>query len=224
MPALPGRAFDPADAFLLKDSVVFQSVDDSSGSVGDVYRDAFLLWLDAASRSGHGEDWVELIRERVAGDGYGARDPLLPNAGRLLDESQLRRLARSYEPLSDGTTPEGATDMPLDRHRGWGYVAQVAKALRDPMLYERAGCSFGRPVNDRLRLEVAGLCIEWGQIDESLSRLEDLSAIEGYERDSTPVGVLRAPGRCSSAGRGPLEALRSVSRAREVLQTARVDA
>lgn len=184
MPALPGRAFELADAFLLKDSAVFESVDDSSGTVGDVYRDACLLWLDAAARSGRDVDWVEIIRERVAGDGYGARDPLLPNAGRLLDESRLRRLAQSYEPLADGAAPDGATDIPLDRHRGWGYVAQVAKALRDPVLYERAHGILGRRVDDRLRLEVARLCIDWGQIDEALARLEEASDSEGYERDS----------------------------------------
>lgn len=183
MPSLPGRAFELADALMLQDSVVFERVDDSSGVVGDVYRDACLLWLDAAARSARGEDWVELIRERVAGDGYGARDPLLPNAGRLLDESHLRRLARSYEPDSDGTAPDAATNFPLDRRRGWGYVAQVAKALRDPVLYERAH-SFGRRVDDRLRLEVVRLCIDWGQIDEALARLEDASSSDGYERDS----------------------------------------
>ena len=184
MAALPGRSFELIDAFLLADDAVFENVDDSSGAVGEVYREACVLWLDAAARSGRSEDWVEQIRERVAGDRYGARDPLLPNAGRLLGEDELRRLARSYEPDSEGNTTDPSTEFPCDRRRGWGYVAQVAEALRDPVLYEKARSGFSRPVDDRLRLEVARLCVEWGQIDEALARLDEASGAGGYDRDS----------------------------------------
>ena len=60
-----------ADAFLRTDAMVFERVDDSSGNVAGVYRDACLLWLDAAARSRGDEDWVERVRATVAdNDGY----------------------------------------------------------------------------------------------------------------------------------------------------------
>ena len=81
---LPDRAFLLADGFLRTDAKVYERVDDSSGSVADVYRDACLLWLDAAARSGRDEDWVERLRATATDNDYGVRDPLLPNADRLL--------------------------------------------------------------------------------------------------------------------------------------------
>jgi hypothetical protein len=129
---LPDRAFLLADSFLRTDAKVYERVDDSSGCVADVYRDACLLWLDAAARSGHKEEWVERLRATAADNDYGVRDPLLPNADRLLSGHELRRLA------------------------------------------------YGQALNDRLRLEIAKHCVEWGQIDEALTRLAEVADRDDY--------------------------------------------
>ncbi len=184
LPAQPGRAFELADALLLADGSVCERVDDSGGSVGDVYRDVCLLWLDAAARSRGDEDWMAKIRERAAEDGYGVRGALLPNAERLLTEGELRGLARHYGECAARALPDPATGITMEVRGCWFDVAQVAKALRDPDLYESAKRSAGRPVDDGLRVEVARLCIEWGQIDEALARLEEASGSDGYGRDS----------------------------------------
>jgi hypothetical protein len=184
LPVLPSRAFELADAFLRTDALVFERVDDSAGNVADVYRDACWLWLDTAARSRGDEDWVKRVREMAVDNDYGARDALLPNAERLLSEHELRRLSRHYEEEAARARPDPATGIPLDARRCWSDVAQVAKALRDPVLFERAERNFGRWVDDRLRLEVARHCVEWGRIDEALTRLAEVPDSNGYERNS----------------------------------------
>ncbi len=178
LPDLPARAFELADAFIRADSRVFERLDDSAGIVGDAFRDACLLWLDAAAQSRKDEDWVERIHALAADNDYGVRDPLLPNASRLLSEHELRRLARRYE--EEGKAAGSDRDTAHDR---WVNLGEVAKALRDPALLERAGVAWGYALNDRHQLEIARHCVEWGQIDEALARLESIA--EGdYSRDS----------------------------------------
>jgi hypothetical protein len=184
LPALPARAFALVDAFLLTDNDTFERVDDSAGVVGDAYREACLLWLDAAARCKGDEDWVERVRKTVAQNDYGVRDPLLPNADRLLTEHELRRLARHYEESGARFSETLTTGVPFEAIRCWSDMAQVAKALRDPVLFERARTNSRTRVDDRLRLEVANLCIVWGKIDEALVRLEAASGSDGYERNS----------------------------------------
>jgi len=178
LPDLPARAFELADAFIRADSRVSERLDDSAGIVGDAFRDACLLWLDAAAQSRKDENWVERLHALAADNDYGVRGPLLPNAARLLSEHELRRLAQRYE--------EEGKEAGSDRdtaHDSWINLGEVAKALRDPALLERAGVARGYALNDRHQLEIARHCVEWGQIDEALARLESIA--EGdYSRDS----------------------------------------
>ncbi len=178
LPDLPARAFDLADSFIRADSRVFERLDDSSGIVGDSFRDACLLWLDAAARARKDEDWVERIHALVVDNDYGVRDPLLPNADRLLSKHELRRLARRYE--EEGKRAESNSDK---AHESWINLGEVAKALRDPALLERAGVARGYALGDRHQLDIARHCVEWGQIDEALARLEPIAAGD-YSRDS----------------------------------------
>jgi len=176
LPDLPARAFELADAFIRADSRVFERLDDSAGIVGDAFRDACLLWLDAAAQSRKDEDWVERIHALTADNDYGVRDPLLPHAARLLSEHELRRLARRYE-------EEGKRSGSREAANGsWINLGEVARALRDPSLLERAGLARGYALSDRHQLEIARHCVEWGQIDEALTRLESI-ADGDYSRD-----------------------------------------
>jgi hypothetical protein len=190
LPDLPARAFELSDAFIRADSRVFERIDDSAGIVGDAFRDACLLWLDAAAQSQKDEDWVERIHALAADNDYGVRDPLLPNAARLLSEHELRRLARRYE--EEGKAAGADRDA---AHDSWINLGEVAKALRDPALLERAGVAWGYSLNDRHQLEIARHCVEWGQIDEALARLASIA--EGdYSRDSLLLDCYEQKGNC----------------------------
>ena len=63
----PALAFELADAFLRSNGRVFEAADDSADAMGDVYRDACRLWLEAASRSPReGRDWISLLARPLA--------------------------------------------------------------------------------------------------------------------------------------------------------------
>ncbi len=90
----PEHAFDLVDQFLATAESVLNRVDDSGGAVGEVYRQAVLLWLTAAKGWRDANiDWLERIYQLYQQNDYGVLDPLLPNAHLLLTPDQLKQLA-----------------------------------------------------------------------------------------------------------------------------------
>ena len=90
----PEATLKLADAFIRSDRRVLDRADDSNGSIGDAYRRACGLWLVAAAKLGASPTWVDRLHDLHADNGYGVRDALLDDAGTLLSELELRRLAR----------------------------------------------------------------------------------------------------------------------------------
>ena len=81
----PKHAFDLVDRFLATAESVLNRVDDSGGAVGEVYRQAALLWLTAAKGWRDADvDWLERVYQLHQQNDYGVLDPLLPNAHLLL--------------------------------------------------------------------------------------------------------------------------------------------
>ncbi|MEE4203158.1 MAG: hypothetical protein V2I45_05965 [Halieaceae bacterium] len=136
----PDLAWQLLDQFLATAPKVMQRVDDSSGWVGDVYRQAVLHWLDAADAWQDADvDWVERIYALNQQNDYGLLDGLLSNADRVLGEQQLRQLAWRYEGELRTALKEQSTDSRrLDYLDAMVAMKGVAEALRDAALYERA--------------------------------------------------------------------------------------
>lgn len=94
----PKHAFELVDKFLATAEPVLNRVDDSGGDVGEVYRQAVLLWLTAARGwQDASVDWPERVYQLYQQNDYGVLDPLLPNAHLLLSQDQLKQLAWRYE-------------------------------------------------------------------------------------------------------------------------------
>ncbi len=137
----PKQAFELFDKFLATTESVFNRVDDSGGSVGEVYRQAVLLWLRAAKGWQDAKvDWLERVYQLNKQNDYGVLDPLLPNANLLLTEDQLKQLAWRYEselrkaiklPVESGKTN-------FDILRAAVALGLIADALGDPKLYEHS--------------------------------------------------------------------------------------
>lgn len=178
LPLDPAPAFELADAFLETDHKTFGRIDDSSGVVADVYRDACRTWLRAAAATEDEEDWVDRIYRLNAEDGYGIRETLLQEASLLLSEDELRRLARRYEQdaLEAPTDPDGFVDESFPARVRLGLVAE---ALEDPALYERSLRLADRELNDLQRLDVARHYLECGQAEPAIAHLE---AVEDRRR------------------------------------------
>lgn len=170
----PELAFDFVDRFLATAESVLNRVDDSGGAVGEVYRQAVLLWLTAAKGWRNANvDWLERIYQLYQQNDYGVLDPLLPNAHLLLTPDQLKQLAWRYEnalrKASKSFDQEDKVNF-LALHSGVA-LGQIADALRDPALYERS-VLIGSPQPNNLQMKsICEKYLQYGQPDEAMRYL-----------------------------------------------------
>lgn len=181
LPRDPDLVFELADLFLQSDVRVFECVDDSAGAVGDVFRDACKLWLEAAAKSIVKRDWVALFKERIGKDDYGSRDELLPNAAILFSEAELRTLAAQSLDEARKARPE-VNGRDWQALSGATTASQLAIALKDPGLYEEAITAVGGSLNDIQRIDVAKRYLEFGDAETALARLSELADGGSTER------------------------------------------
>ena len=167
----PKLAFELVDKFLATAESVLNRVDDSSGEIGGVYRDAVLLWLTAAKAWGDTKiDWQERVYQLYESNDYGVLDPLLPNSHILLDGDQLKQLAWRYELEAR----QAVRDKDPEDQLGWASITRrvalgsVAEALKDPALYERSVLICSPEPNDLQKKDIVAMYIRFGQFDEAL--------------------------------------------------------
>lgn len=170
----PKHAFDLVDKFLATAESVLNRVDDSSGSVGQVYRDAVLLWLTAAKAwQGANVDWLERVYDLYQKNDYGVLDPLLTNAHLLLSQGQLKQLAWRYENALRKSLKTSEQEGRLTRAALHGLVAlgAIADALRDPALYERSVLMHSPQPNDLQRKSICEKYLQYDQPDAAMRYL-----------------------------------------------------
>ena len=162
----PKRAFDLVDRFLATAESVLNRVDDSSGSIGQVYRDAVILWLTAAKAwQGANVDWLERVYDIYQQNDYGVLDTLLPNAHLLLSQDQLKQLACRYENelRKSLKTPEQEGRLNHAAVHSLVALGAIADALRDPALYERSVLMHSPQPNN---LQMKSICEKYLQYEQ----------------------------------------------------------
>lgn len=145
VPKDPDKAIALAEELFGLDRVIFERADDSNGVIGYELREACVLWLDAAAavreRSARiRKDWPAVLYALYRVNDYGVREPLLEEAHRLLREEELRALAARFEAAARRTL-EAHSAGRLERHGVFSSssaMGLVARALRDPKLYEES--------------------------------------------------------------------------------------
>ena len=142
--------------------------------MGEVYRQAVLLWLTAAREwQGAKVDWLERVYKLYQQNDYGVLDPLLPNAHMLLTQDQLEQLAWRYEnALRKALKPpeqEGKVNL-MALHSGVA-LGQIADALHDPSLYERSVLIGSRQPNNLQMKSICEKYLQHGQADEAMRYL-----------------------------------------------------
>ena len=145
LPRDPEKAVALAGKLFCLDQVIFERADDSDGVVGYELREACVLWLDAAAavrtRSASSRrDWPASLCELYRSNDYGVREPLLEKAYRLLREEELRALAARFEADARRTMEDHAAGK-IEHYRVFSSstaMGLVARALRDPKLYEQS--------------------------------------------------------------------------------------
>lgn len=180
----PKHAFELLDAFMASNEGVFKRLDDSGGSVGDIYRCGVEMWISAARQFRHngGEkiDWQKTVLERFAANGYSVWDTLLKQSAALLTDDELKKLAWRFEnearkALATHTEPRSYCSEAANARLG---LAGVARALKNVELYERATLISCPAPNELQKLDLARFCLLIGNIERALHWLD--GKWEGY--------------------------------------------
>lgn len=145
LPRNPERAAALSEKLFGLDQAIFERADDSGGVIGYELRDACVLWLDAAAAvrarsTGSRRDWPTVLYELYQSNDYGVREPLLEEAQRLLTEDELRGMAARFEADARRTIEDHAAGK-VEHYRVFSSssaMGLVARALRDPKLYEQS--------------------------------------------------------------------------------------
>ncbi|MGB5425208.1 MAG: DUF6880 family protein [Gammaproteobacteria bacterium] len=173
----PEHAFDLVDRFLATAESVLNRVDDSGGAVGEVYRQAVLLWLTAAKGWRDANvDWLERIYKLYQQNDYGVLDPLLPNANLLLTPDQLKQLAWRYENELRKSLKAPEQEGRLNHVALHSRVAlgAIADALRDPALYERSVLMYSPQPNN---LQMKSICEKYLQYEQPNAAMRYLNQV-----------------------------------------------
>jgi hypothetical protein len=182
LPWDPERAAGLAEKLFCLDQVILDRADDSDSRLADELRAACVLWLDTASavRASNPDlstDWAAVLFEFYQANDYGVREPLLVDAHRLLHEEELRALAARFEDdtrRSMHAAKAGKVEH-CDVFRSSSAMGLVARALRDPKLYERSILVHSPEPNDLQANDIAKEYLACGDGTGALRWLRILS-------------------------------------------------
>lgn len=163
LPKDPKATFTLTDAFMNTHPKVLNRCDDSNGSIGDVYRYAAQLWMDAAvawqaSEQACKLNWSDEITNRHNDNGYGMWDNLIASSYPLLGEDALRDLAEGFKSVVIERKKKST-----DRYDNIQATAQiglksVATALSDVPMYEQS-YTINFPPNELQKESIVKFCL-----------------------------------------------------------------
>ncbi|MFT6476057.1 MAG: hypothetical protein ACJA1T_000640 [Zhongshania aliphaticivorans] len=142
----PVSALELTEAFLETCESIMNRCDDSSGDIGEVYRDAIDLWLNIAAqiRAQHADvkiDWVAKVRFYFDNNDYGCFDNIISHSTRLLSDDELTQLAWRFENDLKKALGQDKSDKSkynsAAAHAGIG-LSSVAQALENLAMFEKA--------------------------------------------------------------------------------------
>lgn len=169
LPRNPEKAAALSEKLFGLDQVIFHRADDSAGVIGYELRDACVLWLDAAAAAraqstDSRRDWPAVLYELYQSNDYGVREPLLEEAQRLLTEEELRCMAARFEADARRTMDDHAAGKAEHYRvfRSSGAMGLVARALRDPKVYEQSIRVHSPEPNDLQANEIAEHYLDCG--------------------------------------------------------------
>lgn len=160
------------------DQAVFDRCDDSSGTVGDVFRyDANRLFTRFAAKCPDKKWLAKCIIKLFGGNDYGARDYLLESAAEFLPKANLRELADQFWQLAE----EGQDTY---RQRSWYRgVEELANQLGDASLFEKARlAAWGEP-GTAACLDIAEIYLKTGEPQTALAWVERDKDSGTFEED-----------------------------------------
>jgi len=185
LPREPVRALALTEQLMvLNGPLMNRSLDD--GMIGMAIEEACALWLKIArvvreSGALPKMDWVARLKEVAGQDDYGVRRAMLQQAHLLFDEPQLRAMAESQEReavAALATEPgdlgalDALDDLPRNPRVPTLVLQDIAKALQDPQLYNRAVRLHHVNPDDHALEAMARFHLDCGDVTGALDILE----------------------------------------------------
>ncbi len=178
----PIQGVELVASFFEADVDIFDHCDDSSGSVGDVFRfDAQKLFKSYALRCTDKEKVAEIILKVNRADDYGVRDVLIDCAGEFLPESVIRTMI--------GTLQERA-DEEHDEYRKSHHlrlIESLARQIRDGELFEKTRIASWGTLSTSAYIDIARVYLESGDVQTAYARLQNIpehETFKAHERDN----------------------------------------
>lgn len=184
-------------AFFEVDKYIFEQCDDSSGSVGDVFRTtACDLFVNYASRCADKACLVDKLMGLYAEDEYGIRDVLFDAAHKFLPMESLRDLA---DCLWKRAQQERQYTY---QARHWLLVLEsIARQMKDAALYEKAQRAARPELSTAAQIDIARVYLESGDPKTALSWLERVQdeSFRSSDRDDLLLIVYQKLGDADKA-------------------------
>jgi hypothetical protein len=168
--------------FFEADGSIFEMCDDSSGTIGTVFRyDAKNLFVAYASHCAE-KDWIADIILRVTKkDDYGIRDALINCAGDCLPEAVIRSMIARLQDWADQAEDEYAKRHHLRA------IESLARQIKDAELFERTRMASWGKLNTAAMIDIARVYLESGELDQAhawLTRISGRDTFQASERDA----------------------------------------
>jgi len=185
-------------AFFESDAAIFELCDDSSGMVGDVFRDdAMDLFVGYARNIEDKEMLFSLVLELLENNQYGARDELLDRAHEYLPEEHLRNMVTHFWSCAGNESDD------YRKNSFYHKIMDLAQQLVDPFLFERAASSVNGAGDGYGKIEAARLYFAQGDIESALNRLQVIDGDRFYEHEQLALlkEIYQSIGDCAGLER-----------------------
>ena len=174
----PQTGSELAASFYETDRGAFESCDDSSGNIGDVYRfDAKELFVEYARLCPDKERLVNLVLKLNRHDDYGVRDTLIDAAAAYLPEPNIRAMISRLQEAADQEGDEYA------RRRWLILIESLARQIGDAQLFEKTRIDSWGEVSTAACVDIARVYLESGDARTALSWMEKISPDETFQAD-----------------------------------------
>lgn len=174
-PRDPLAALALFEDFIEADATWFERADDSDGAIGTAVREACRHWLQAAAQCETPRSvWPERLMRLYDADRYSAREPLLRQADRLLEDVALRDLVHRYEARMQAAVarPHEGPGLPFEVFHLSGSLAMLAEVLRDPDVHVRAVLAYSLPPNEMQKEQFVQAYLDADRPTDALKWLE----------------------------------------------------
>lgn len=188
----PRLGLELVAAFFKTDRSVFDRCDDSSGSIGDIFRvAATATFAEFAARYDDKDRIVKLILKLLEENDYGARDYLTEGVTGFLPQGHVRKLIDHFQARVDKEADE------YRRRHYLGEMETLARQIGDAALFEKSRiAAWGEP-GTAACIDIAGVWLECGEAETARLWLEKIRPGDEFraeKRDKVWLGVCEAQG------------------------------